>query len=352
MQNTVFMGYSMGMSEPTEPSPKACFVCGDKTTRLRRGLCTRHYQQFIKKQASLHDERGEQAAETFENDCIWEGLLQPKRRGGRRYQDDQNPFEQIAKHALAGGLTDPLVDDSVLDWVTPRSSTRSPLVDPAMTRAITQWMDERTDDPKDASKTVAEFADAFRSILSDAAGGVAAKADDLTVAASPLGVAGDTWIDPPDANDPSGAAPRMRAVVLAGENLTRPTDVSLGHWLRCRNRWMMAWLQWSIDRRLEQFTLATALFESVRRRLSFGRTDLEFRAALASVLQDECLGADADEPSWTIFLALLFGGDALAQVAATLGTTPTTAKLLVSRTRVVLKTRFDSLPAKPILFDV
>ncbi|MGB7326375.1 MAG: hypothetical protein WBD31_15995 [Rubripirellula sp.] len=73
-----------------------CLACGHTGQRLRRGLCSRHYQQFLRRQSEKLETDGTGAAEIFENDCIWRGLLKHKEKGGRPSQDDHDVFSSIS----------------------------------------------------------------------------------------------------------------------------------------------------------------------------------------------------------------------------------------------------------------
>ncbi|XZE18773.1 hypothetical protein SH449x_004076 [Pirellulaceae bacterium SH449] len=67
---------------------KACLVCGDLATNLKRGLCLRHYEQFRRKRDSLKPE----AADAWELQLIESGKLLPKQQGKKFGIDD--PFAE------------------------------------------------------------------------------------------------------------------------------------------------------------------------------------------------------------------------------------------------------------------
>lgn len=73
----------------SEANPKnSCLVCGEETTNLKRGLCSRHYEQFRRKRDSLTQE----AAEAWELQLINQGKLLAKQQGKKFGLDD--PFAE------------------------------------------------------------------------------------------------------------------------------------------------------------------------------------------------------------------------------------------------------------------
>ena len=60
----------------------------------------RHYQRFLKKQAEIRT-TNEHAAEAFEYDCVWEGWLGPRLKGGRPKKEEGDIFERIATRVVA-----------------------------------------------------------------------------------------------------------------------------------------------------------------------------------------------------------------------------------------------------------
>lgn len=64
-----------------------------------RGLCDIHYRRFNAKQKKIAAEQGETAAEKFEADCLADGWILPKTKGGR--PKDADPFDVIAAKIVA-----------------------------------------------------------------------------------------------------------------------------------------------------------------------------------------------------------------------------------------------------------
>lgn len=72
-------------------------MCGKST--YSRGLCQTHYRRWLAKYDAMKQENPA-AADRFEADCIRDGWLIPKSKGGRRKGDD-DPFDDYAIRALA-----------------------------------------------------------------------------------------------------------------------------------------------------------------------------------------------------------------------------------------------------------
>lgn len=90
------------MSQQSKPYETGCRMCGASSERLRRGLCMRHYQRFLKKTAELKDV-DQNLGDAFELDCIWEGWLEPKKKGGRPKNDDVDVLDRIAREVTGIG---------------------------------------------------------------------------------------------------------------------------------------------------------------------------------------------------------------------------------------------------------
>ena len=70
---------------------------------MRRGLCQVHYRRFMKKVKDLWEVSEESAAQ-FEADCVRDGWIEPKQKGGRPKQRDV--FDEIADKVIAEGHAD------------------------------------------------------------------------------------------------------------------------------------------------------------------------------------------------------------------------------------------------------
>ena len=84
-----------------KPQDEGCLICGSPTDGRRRGLCSRHYQQFAYQMRSLGDSN---AREVFEKTLIRDGKLAPPAQG-KRTDLTENPFSDYAAAAIAA--TDP-----------------------------------------------------------------------------------------------------------------------------------------------------------------------------------------------------------------------------------------------------
>jgi hypothetical protein len=92
-------------SQPISSNEK-CLVCGDAASRLSRGLCIKHYEQYRRKKDSLNDELAVQ----FEADSIAAGLLLPSRQGKKA--GSVNPYEAVVANLQKKPSTDD--EDEVL----------------------------------------------------------------------------------------------------------------------------------------------------------------------------------------------------------------------------------------------
>ncbi|MEL7265533.1 MAG: hypothetical protein AAFN70_18940 [Planctomycetota bacterium] len=81
------------------PRENKCLVCGKSTTKPRgsRGLCSIHYRRF---KAKLDAFPTEAEREAFEQQCLDDGWILPKSKGGRPKEDD-DPFGAIAAKIAA-----------------------------------------------------------------------------------------------------------------------------------------------------------------------------------------------------------------------------------------------------------
>lgn len=109
------MNKSEGDSELTQKQP--CLVCGVLYTNLKRGLCTKHYQQFRRRKECLKPD----AAEQWELLLIEEGKLLPKQQGKKFGVDD--PFGDSFSAFIA----------SQPDAVKDESKTAPQILDSAIT---------------------------------------------------------------------------------------------------------------------------------------------------------------------------------------------------------------------------
>lgn len=85
---------------------------------MRRGLCQVHYRRFMKKVRDLR-EVDEQSSGKFEADCIRDGWIEPKQKGGRPKERDV--FDDIADKVIAEGHAD---IDAVLKKHTKKKATK------------------------------------------------------------------------------------------------------------------------------------------------------------------------------------------------------------------------------------
>jgi hypothetical protein len=81
-----------------KPFSSGCLICGSDDVKSR-GLCDVHYRRFNAKQKKIASEQGEAASEKFEADCLADGWILPKTKGGR--PKDADPFDVIAAKIVA-----------------------------------------------------------------------------------------------------------------------------------------------------------------------------------------------------------------------------------------------------------
>lgn len=96
-----------------KPSQSGCLICGSDDVKSR-GLCDVHYRRFNAKQKKVAADHGEAAAEKFEADCLADGWILPKTKGGR--PKDADPFDVIAAKIVAeskGLYTQAQADEAV-----------------------------------------------------------------------------------------------------------------------------------------------------------------------------------------------------------------------------------------------
>lgn len=87
------------MSNRPKPFDDGCRVCGRTDERLIRGLCQMHYRRFASRQKEIAAAGGEEAGKAFEEQCLADGWILPKSKGGR--PKDEDPFDVIAARMVA-----------------------------------------------------------------------------------------------------------------------------------------------------------------------------------------------------------------------------------------------------------
>ncbi|TWU02756.1 hypothetical protein [Stieleria varia] len=308
------------MTPPADNDQDGCLVCGSAEKRLRRGLCNRHYQQFLRRQNGISEAEGPAAAETFENDCIWRGLLKPKEKGGRPKQDDGDVFAEVAE---ASGSAKTLVT---------LASLRDEQISPLLVAAFTSV----------GSKGHGLFADGLLTLINghfrrtsrmtneEATETVVMEQED-TIGVNLNGLE-DRAIE--------GAIKDKIDSALMGLSASLP---NISDWSSLRvaqqhAHWSRQLLLETVEHRVSPFHLRTDFYRRVRDKLSPQRTDLEFRHQILDFLSD----TDTFEQTVTdAFSFQLFGGLSTDEVSKLLDVSREELLLMQSRMKVGLLRQFE-----------
>jgi hypothetical protein len=82
------------MAKNNQTKPKGCLICGKSIESGGRGLCSSHFNIFVRHRKKLT----EQGRIEFEDQLVAEGKLLPSRQGKRSGVDD--PFEESVKKLI------------------------------------------------------------------------------------------------------------------------------------------------------------------------------------------------------------------------------------------------------------
>jgi hypothetical protein len=82
------------MAKNDKNKPKGCLICGKDTESGGRGLCSSHFNIFVRHRKKLTD----QGRIEFEAQLVADGKLLPSRQGKRA--DVEDPFEESVKKLI------------------------------------------------------------------------------------------------------------------------------------------------------------------------------------------------------------------------------------------------------------